>query len=87
MDLNNTQLGDCQPLDSLQTASLRICLTSDPRITHLEDAQITGAVVVYGHKSGLGKWHARSPTQPLRSFDCNRSLTQAIRQWSTIRQC
>ena len=49
MDLNNTQLGNCQPLDSLQTASLRICLTSDPRITHLEDAQITGAVIVYAH--------------------------------------
>ncbi|MCY0853622.1 hypothetical protein [Cupriavidus sp. D39] len=48
MDLNNTQLGDCQPLDSLQTASIGICLTTDPRITHLEDTPITGAVIVYG---------------------------------------
>ena len=35
MDLSNSRLGDSQPLDNLQTASLRICLTSDPRITHL----------------------------------------------------
>ncbi|MCP3024713.1 hypothetical protein [Cupriavidus basilensis] len=48
MDLSNSRLGDSQPLDNLQTASLRICLTSDPRITHLEDTQITGAVVLYG---------------------------------------
>ena len=48
MDLSNSRLGDSQPLDSLQTASVLICLTSDPRITHLEHTQITGAVVVYG---------------------------------------
>ncbi|MCP3024586.1 hypothetical protein [Cupriavidus basilensis] len=48
MDLSNSRLGDCQPLDSLQTASIGICLTTDPRITHLEDTPITGAVIVYG---------------------------------------
>ncbi|MGE8453977.1 MAG: hypothetical protein ACN6OP_25880 [Pseudomonadales bacterium] len=48
MILNNARLGDCQPLDNLQTASIGICLTTDPCITHLEDTPITGAVIVYG---------------------------------------